>query len=231
MIRHGQASFGTGNYDKLSGRGIVQSRVLAEHILKINSGFTKIITGTMSRHKETLEPLLLLYKERGMALPDVDIMNEFNEYDFLGIISEIFPLLLKEDSTLSTDMSELLGDKKAFQQVFEKAILGWASGIYDSPRLPKWQDFMLRINNGINAIMKAHGSGAHIAVFTSGGPIAGVLRNVLQISEENAVRLSWQIANASVTRFKFTFDRVTLSTFNEYSYLESYKGENLVTYR
>jgi len=231
MIRHGQASFGTGNYDKLSERGIVQSRVLAEHLLKINSGFTKIITGTMSRHKETLDPLLSLYKEKGMSLPDINIMNEFNEYDFLGIISEIFPLLLKEDNALNKDMSKLFEDKKAFQQVFEKAILGWASGNYNSSRLPKWEDFIVRVTNGINTIMKSYGSSANIAVFTSGGPIAGVIRNVLQLSEENAVRLSWQIANASVTRFKFTFDRITLSTFNEYSCLESYKDENLVTYR
>ena len=43
--------------------------------------------------------------------------------------------------------------------------------------------------------------------------------------------LSWLVVNASITRFKFTRDRITLFTFNEHSFLEQYTDDNLVTFR
>jgi broad specificity phosphatase PhoE len=231
LIRHGQASFGIQNYDKLSERGILQSRVFAEHILAHDVKFSALYTGAMARHQETLAPLLSLYAERGHALPPVDKMEEFNEYDWLHVISEIFPQLMKEDPSLNWDMAKLLSDKKTFQRIFETAILRWASGNYTSSSLPKWEDFLSRVHRGIDRIMKNHGTGENIAVFTSGGPISAVMQKVLHLSYEDTVKISWLIINASITRFKFTHDRMMLSTFNEHTYLELYTGDNLVTYR
>jgi broad specificity phosphatase PhoE len=231
LIRHGQASFGIQNYDKLSERGVLQSRVFAEHILKNNIQFSACYTGAMTRHKETLVPLINLYGGKGSASPPVGIIEEFNEYDWLHVITEIFPQLMKEDPSLNWDMKKILGDKKTFQRIFETAILRWVSGNYSSTSLSKWEDFLSRVHRGIERIMKKHGSGEHVAVFTSGGPISAVLQKVLNLSNEDTVRISWLVVNASVTRFKFTHDRITLFTFNEHSFLEEYAGDNLVTFR
>src|SRR4030042_694335 len=231
LIRHGQASFGIQNYDKLSERGVLQSRVLADHILKYNTQFSACYTGAMTRHKETLPPLLNLYDEKGSVSPPVGVIEEFNEYDWLHVITEIFPQLMKEDPSLKWDMAKILGDKKTFQRIFETALLRWVSGNYTSTSLPKWEEFLSRVHRGIERIMKNHGTGENIAVFTSGGPIAAVLQKVLNLSYEDTVRISWLIVNASITRFKFTHDRITLFTFNEHSYLEQYTDDNLVTFR
>jgi broad specificity phosphatase PhoE len=229
LIRHGQASFGIQNYDKLSERGILQSRVLAEHIIKNNIQFSAFYTGAMTRHRETLVPLLDRY--RGSDPPAFQILEEFNEYDWLHVITEIFPQMMKEDPSLTWDMKKILSDKKTFQRIFESAILRWVSGDYSSTSLSKWEDFLSRVQGGVERIMKKHGSGEHVAVFTSGGPISAVLQKVLKLSNEDTVRISWLIVNASITRFKFTHDRISLFTFNEHSYLERHEGDNLITFR
>jgi broad specificity phosphatase PhoE len=144
----------------------------------------------MTRHRETLIPLINLYNERGLTPPPVEKMDEFNEYDWLQVISEIFPQLMKEDPSLNWDMAKLLSDKKTFQRIFETAILRWATGNYASTSLPKWEDFLSRVHRGIDRIMKNHGTGENIAVFTSGGPISAVLQKVIHLSYEDTIKIS-----------------------------------------
>ena len=79
--------------------------------------------------------------------------------------------------------------------------------------------------------MTGGGSGRCVAVFTSGGPIAAAVGSVLGLAPEKAVGLSWQLVNASVTRFKFSPIRISLDTFNEYGHLEKSGNDRLVTYR
>ena len=73
--------------------------------------------------------------------------------------------------------------------------------------------------------------GSHVAVFTSGGPIAACVGRVLKLEPVTAIALSWQLVNASVTRFKFSRGNLSLASFNEQGHLEGQGPENLVTYR
>jgi len=43
LVRHGQASFGSANYDELSDRGRRQSRILGEYLF--NTSLTRLIYG------------------------------------------------------------------------------------------------------------------------------------------------------------------------------------------
>jgi hypothetical protein len=45
------------------------------------------------------------------------------------------------------------------------------------------------------------------------------------------VDLAWQIRNASVSTFKFSEQRFTLSSFNSVAYLEMQRDPSLITYR
>jgi broad specificity phosphatase PhoE len=79
--------------------------------------------------------------------------------------------------------------------------------------------------------MESHGRGKTIVVFTSGGAIAASLAHVLGISGERAMRLNWQLVNASVSRFMYNEERITLAGFNTITHLELAGDPILITYR
>jgi broad specificity phosphatase PhoE len=47
MVRHGQASFGKANYDKLSEKGHEQCRILAEYMIRTGLSFDAVYTGSL----------------------------------------------------------------------------------------------------------------------------------------------------------------------------------------
>ncbi len=231
MIRHGQASFGTENYDKLSEIGIEQSRILAEHFVDRGIFFDTIYTGTMVRQLETAIELINLLKERDLPVPPVKQIDGFNEYDSQEVITSLLPIMIKEDPAFGDRVKTMFNDKRSFQLVFEKIMLRWVNDDYDQPDLRKWKDFTLDVNKGIDGVMTSDGRGKNIAVFTSGGPICVAAQKALNLSHSTAIQLNWQIVNSSVTRFKCTTDRIMIFSFNEISHLESNGQNDLITYR
>lgn len=230
MIRHGQASFGAENYDKLSPTGLRQSQIIAEHFYKLNMQFDLLCTGSMTRHQETAHEFLSLYQQRSMPLPPVQQHEAFNEYDSRAIITELIPELLDEDPSLSDSVSTLLEDKQSFQRVFEKVMLKWVTDNYRSNKLMRWSDFTSRVYRGIEDIMNDHGRGKKIVIFTSGGAISATVKKALRLADEDTIRISWQIVNASITRFKCTKKIIMLASFNEMTHLEL-ESVDCITYR
>ena len=53
LVRHGQASFGEADYDRLSELGHKQSRRLGEYFAAKGITFDAVVTGTLRRHAET----------------------------------------------------------------------------------------------------------------------------------------------------------------------------------
>ena len=53
LVRHGQASFGADDYDKLSELGWRQSRWLGEHFARRGAAFDLVVRGSLRRHAET----------------------------------------------------------------------------------------------------------------------------------------------------------------------------------
>ena len=53
LVRHGQASFGAADYDRLSALGHRQAVRLGEHWKERGMRFDAVITGTLRRHGQT----------------------------------------------------------------------------------------------------------------------------------------------------------------------------------
>ena len=51
LVRHGQASFGTDNYDRLSELGHQQARWLGEYFAERDMGFDALVSGDLVRHR------------------------------------------------------------------------------------------------------------------------------------------------------------------------------------
>jgi broad specificity phosphatase PhoE len=87
------------------------------------------------------------------------------------------------------------------------------------------------VQQGIQELMKRHGSNKSLAVFTSGGPISAAVQMALDLTDEKAMAVSWQIMNASITCFKYNSEGIALAGFNDVSHLKLEGDNGLLTYR
>src|SRR5271167_721953 len=55
VVRHGQAAFGTDQYDRLTEKGFTQARLLGAYFALRNIRFDAVFTGTLRRQVETAQ--------------------------------------------------------------------------------------------------------------------------------------------------------------------------------
>jgi len=231
MVRHGQASFGEKEYDRLSPTGIRQAKLLARHMVRTGHLFDAVYCGRMQRQINTAKELIDHFSEQGPNLPELSISDDFDEYDSLAVWTSQIPMMLEENPALSADIERVYSDKKIFQRIFEQVMYRWVSGNFDRSGIPSWSDFKKRVENGIRKIIETHGQGRKIIIFTSGGPISAALQQALGLTDGKTIEISWQIMNSSVTRFKYNSRGMMLSVFNDITHLEMEKDKELITYR
>ncbi len=118
-----------------------------------------------------------------------------------------------------------------FQRIFELIIARWLSGTYDTPELETWLGFVERVQAGLNRILDLARNQQTIAVFTSGGTITALLHILTRIPASDAFKLTWQIANTSLSQLKFHGREVVLASFNSHVHLQLLKTPSLITYR
>ncbi|HVK99136.1 MAG TPA: histidine phosphatase family protein [Dongiaceae bacterium] len=224
LIRHGQASFGSANYDALSERGHQQARVLGESLVQRGIRFDAAFAGTMQRHTQTAEGCL------GAMQCDLPLIQlpEFNEYNHEEVFARHRPEL--EDKEQFAQFLAQSGDPhKAFQKEFEKAMLRWRSGDFDDEYSESWPAFRARNIAAVDAARR-HGAKS-IAVFSSGGPISNITGHCLGLDGDQSVGLGWAIMNCSITCLLFTADKISLRYFNDFSHFEIRADKSLVTHR
>ncbi|MDZ4163964.1 MAG: histidine phosphatase family protein [Smithellaceae bacterium] len=230
LVRHGQASFGSANYDELSDRGRRQSRILGEYLLNTSLPVQALYSGEMKRQLDTAREISAAFEERGVCPPPLRILPEFNEYDSAAIVTTLVSELAEEDPSLLRDISNM-ADKKAFQRAFELLVGRWVGGDFRTSDLPRWEDFKNRVRHGLDKVKRENGRGKNILVFTSGGPISAAVQASLGLSDLMAVKMSWQVINTSLTRLIYSEDRLTLASFNNAAHLELAGDASLITYR
>lgn len=216
LVRHGQASFGTDDYDRLSDLGTQQSSALGQSWEAGGTKFTHAIAGSMLRHAQTaiasIDASGLGEEDLEEPLSGYDIDAGWNEYDHLGITTAHTP------DALSRPMKE-------FQAVLNQAIDAWRLG--DGEFSESYASFNDRVMGSFREAVAASGPGQSVVVFTSGGPIALVTSHLLAGDDSLFQRLNDVIINASVTTVIVGGSGPRLLSFNEHTHLPS----SLVTYR
>jgi broad specificity phosphatase PhoE len=231
LIRHGQASFGEENYDRLSPIGVLQAKILARHLAKTDKIFDAVFYGTLDRQQKTAREFIDHYKENELLVSRPIISRAFNEYDSTAVWQALVPELSREDSSVENDLARMDREKKAFQRVFSKIMNRWVAGRYEVAGIPSWKDFKHGVNQGLSDLITRYGSRKRIAVFTSGGPISVTVQAALELSDQKTLEVSWQLMNASVTRIKYNPHGMMLAVFNDVTHLELEGDERLLTYR
>ena len=224
LIRHGQASFGKENYDQLSPRGWEQGRVLGRWLAgKVTPN--AVLGGNMERHRETVEAIASGY---GDALPDMQAVEGFNEFDHTQVVERLRPEW-QDRERMARDLAAFPKPARACQQVFEEAMQRWVSGGHDHEYTESWEAFRQRVITSLEQLIE-YADGGETLVSTSGGPIAVIAQHLLELSDRKALDMNSVIANTSVTRVLHSGARRSLAVFNNYSHLEA-EDPSLVTFR
>lgn len=227
LVRHGQASFGQGHYDRLSDMGHTQARLTGAYLGGQGLVLDAAYCGGLARQRDTARAVL-----EGLASPPpLAVLPEFDEYDSGSIIEALLPAMRQEDPTLEQTLPAMFNDRRTFQAIYEGAMLRWISGRYDLDGAETWAAFLKRVSQGLERVQADNGRGRTVAVFTSGGPISAAMRLALGLADDTALRLTWVIKNASLTSFLYHERRLTLSLFNSTAHLEQGGQPGLITYR
>jgi len=229
FIRHGQASFGMEQYDRLSDFGLRQSSILGTFLSRCGVSFARYYSGSKERQRDTAR-LVMREIPREEGQDQLNILREFDEYDAAGILKRYFERESNESDPIERIRRELK-DREQFFVLFQKVVWAWFSGDLAGAGLESRAQFRERVLAGRERITEYLGNNDSCAVFTSGGVIAVVVGHALGISDQETYDLAWRIRNASVTVFSQHAGRIKLLSFNSVAHFEVGGHTNLITYR
>ncbi|MBW1866322.1 MAG: histidine phosphatase family protein [Deltaproteobacteria bacterium] len=226
FIRHGQASFGSDDYDCLSDLGIRQAELLGDYFARIDIHFHAIYSGSLKRQIDTAK-IVTKQLEHG-SRPVLCITDKFDEFDAEAMIVSQMDDMVREDPSLATAAASFASDFDAYKLMFDRAIQRIMDGRNNESN--SLEEFINAIRKGIDQVVQANGTSKKVAVFTSGGTISAIMQLALNLPLEETVRLGWEIFNTSVSIFNYRKDRLNLKAFNSVSHLELHQDPNLITY-
>ncbi|HEY0662557.1 MAG TPA: histidine phosphatase family protein, partial [Lysobacter sp.] len=218
-------SFGDGDYDRLSPLGLEQSRVLGETLRVRAPQVDLVVCGGMLRHRQTAETCL----QAMQVAPDWDEDLGWNEYDHEEVIERFEPRYA-DPRILLDEMKAAADPRRAFQHMFSRAVARWIGGEHDGEYREPWPGFCARTNAALQRLVQRLGPSQTALVFTSGGPITALATDLLRIPSRDGIRISWTLANASVTKLVVGQRGVHLSTLNEHAHFEGTRSR-LISYR
>ena len=215
LVRHGQASLGTADYDRLSDIGRRQAQVTGARLAGIDLPVDRVVSGALTRQRDTAEPVLAALGWPGSRLR---IDERLDEYDHVGVMAQH-----TTEVTFSTATTE--GEAgRALQSTLEEAIGRWISG--ETGYQETHDAFIGRVMGAIPELAAA--PGGTVAV-TSGGVIAAYCALALGLPVERWPGLARLVVNASITKVITGHTGTNLVTFNDHAHLETDRA--LITYR
>ena len=205
VIRHGQARFGSSDYDRLSSLGEQQAILLGTYLSTLGIHFDAVYSGPLTRQVNTAR---LVTSTMGSGA-DVITNNAFAELDIDAILAS---------SGMPPEMA--LVDRNSYREIMDAAVMKSLDEPDRLPREKRIDSFIEGVRVGIAQVASAHSLTDTIAVFTSGGPVAAFMQTALALSLREAIRLPWQVMNTSFSIFSHDGDRMTLQMFNSTAHLD-----------
>lgn len=226
LVRHGQASFGAADYDRLSATGVAQ----AEHLGRVLAGRGEAIdmlwSGAMLRHLQTADGLL---RGGGYALPLRSVAG-FDEFDHRQVIERYQPRYA-EYSAMQADLATAPDPLRAFAQMFRAALGRWTGGTCDADYDESWPAFKARCGAALAAVLAQGEAGQTHLVVTSGGVISALVQPLLGLDDGGAMRINWTLANAGLSCIQRSGRGTpTLLSLNEHSHFRG-DHQHLLTWR
>lgn len=217
LVRHGQASFGTDDYDNLSELGHQQSVRLGQYFAQKPVHFDALMAGTLRRHQHTLAGILTGMNRAGEHLSWAGL----NEYDADAVIAAIHPAPVEKP--LSPELY------RQHFRLLRSGLSQWMAGSIKPKGMPSYTDFVAGVAGALDHVRANH-YGKNVLMVTSGGPISTAVGLVLGTGASATIELNLRIRNSSVTEFAFTPKRHMLLTYNLVAHLDGAAYAQWVSY-
>ncbi|UZD62741.1 histidine phosphatase family protein [Brevibacterium sp. JSBI002] len=203
LVRHGQASFGTDDYDRLSDLGKEQSRITGRFLASQGLEPYRIIHGEMLRQRQTAEGLLA-----GLGLDmDAHVDDGWNEYaawELTGVLTDLDP--------------RAQHDSKIFQGELERGAARWASGEHDEDYTETYNQFTSRVDRALDEATGAMSSGQSTIVVSSAGAIAWTAARLIGGGFDQWMAFNRVTINTGITKIITGRGGTSLISFNEHGH-------------
>ncbi len=226
LIRHAQASMFAADYDRLSPLGEAQARrlgeVLADRLeLAGRSGFDAVYCGPARRHRDTAALAGERLRARGIAFPEPIELAETQEHAGQELVIGVLATANAEQLELADRARDATLDlparTRAWQVLYETTMRRWLQGEVAADGVETWPEFRARVLLGYERIRKE--ARGEVLLFTSVGPKAVILRELLELSPVRAFETAWRLYNTSISRVIYSGERATLDGFNDVAHL------------
>lgn len=206
LVRHGQASFGSDDYDRLSELGARQCERLGTWFRARGVRFDAMLTGTLRRHRQSHEALArgLGVAAQALAMPGL------NEYDSDAIVRAVHPQPLPPPRNAD--------EVRQHFRLLRDGLVAWMEGRVQPEGMAPFAEFAAGVARVLDQVRTQHAG--TVLVVSSGGPIATAVAQVLGTPPRSTVELNMRLRNSALTEFAFTPRRHALITFNTLPHLE-----------
>lgn len=220
LVRHAQASYGTGDYDRLSELGHRQARWLGEHFRFRGLDFDRVVCGRMLRHRQTADGI---FSGMEREPPPIDNDASWNEFDFETIMRAYVEQHPEERPAPDAPVQD-------FTRVLRDALTAWSEDRLAAELPERWADFEQRVLRGLRQLTGSAGNGWRILVVSSGGAISMALRHVLKTPASTMVNMNLQLRNSSISHLYFNAHSMYFAGFNHVPHLEHPDRSGTITY-
>jgi broad specificity phosphatase PhoE len=224
VVRHGQAAFGTENYDQLTEIGFAQTRLLGAYFARRKIRFDAVFTGTLRRQIETADAILESHPESSASAREIiPGLDEYKPEAILTAFTGEAPVMMaaaaaRRDPVVVREHFRLL----------REALLAWAEDRTQPVDMMPFAEFQDGAVGALIAARQRFADGS-VLVVSSGGAIGAMVAQVLNAPAATAVHLNLRIRNSSLTEFASTPRRHHLVSFNGLAHLDT-GDASLITY-
>lgn len=215
FVRHGQASFGSADYDRLSTLGERQCEALGEYFQARGRRFDAVMRGTLRRHRQSLDAI-------GRTLPGLPEAIEWpglDEYDGEALVRALVGQMPAVDTRE--------GYKQHFR-LLREALGAWMEGRIAPQGMPSWEGFVAGVTSAL-AHLREHVEG-DVLVVSSGGPISTAVAHVLGAPSASMIDLNMRLRNSALTELAGTRRGHALASFNAVPHLDVPGREDWITW-
>ncbi|WP_406828522.1 histidine phosphatase family protein [Microbulbifer sp. ARAS458-1] len=217
VVRHGQASFGSDNYDQLSELGWQQARWLGEHWAQEELQFDHIVSGDLQRQRETAQGIC---EGLGLDRQRVEQLPQLNEFDFKQVTQAY-------GDKNPQAVPQAGAERREFYRFLRMAMHAWSTGEINAAE--SWQQFEQRIEE-VLGIIATGAIGGKTLVVSSAGAIAMMVRQIMGAPSHSVTQLNMQIKNTAVSHFISGRSGMSLHSFNFVPHLENRQRREFITY-
>ena len=217
LVRHGQASFGAADYDRLSDLGRKQSRWLGEYFHERGIVFTRALAGALTRQQATATEILAAMGRP----PAVTIDAGLDEYPAEALYAA------------HTGGRDLLAHQRAdyrdYWRTMKAALSAWA--IDELPGVPEtWSGFGARTGAALAAACRGLARDECALAVSSGGAIGRALIDIIDSPGATAIEFHLRIRNTGVCEIIAGGDSMRLVTFNALPHLDAPGRRDAITF-